>query len=140
MRRRQLSVFSQVTRRMRRIYNRLPFWLVWEFALVLALSISLNHDIAYADEEFAILQKKNLGEGIGQPGAVHLSLNPLIGKWNMDISVWNAPNDQTPQRLSGTMQRRWILKGRFWQVLADLFGQRNLESGSFYHNRSIWCG
>ena len=62
----------------------------------------------------------------------------------MDISVWNGPDDQVPQKLRGTMQRRWILKGRFIEerttekpeksiVLSEFRGRRPLmKAGESY--------
>ena len=128
-----------------RINNWHPLLLIFGTALVIALFISLNNATSYANEKLTLLKNEDLGNEIGQPGKIHLSLNPLIGMWNMDISVWNGPDDQSPQRLRGSMQRKWVMKGRFIEertteipeqsvILSEFRGRRPfMQAGTRYH-------
>ena len=130
---------------MKRKHTQQSTVLVAKIGLVLVLLISQCHGTANARDEFTLIQKQDLGNEIGHPGEIHLGLNPLIGMWNMDISVRNGPDDQDPQKLQGTMQRRWVLKGRFIEerttempeqsvVLSEFRGRRPLmQAGLSYH-------
>ena len=129
---------------MKRENDRHRFRFVLEMLLLMVLSISLHQTTASAGGKFELLKEQDLGNEIGQPGKIHMSLNPLIGVWDMDISVWNGPDDQAPQKLRGTMQRRWVLKGRFIEerttekpeksvVLSEFRGRRPLmKAGESY--------
>ncbi len=48
----------------------------------------------------------------GKPGAEHAKLDPLVGKWTYTGKFWMAP-DQPPMETKGTIERKWILGGRF---------------------------
>ena len=50
----------------------------------------------------------------GQPGAEHKKLEPLVGQWNFTMKFWTDPN-QPPAQLQGTVERKWIMDGRFVQ-------------------------
>ena len=60
-----------------------------------------------------LLLDKQLGPEISHPGQMHKRLNPLIGKWQMAIKLWGRANDKIPWEISGQMERRWTLDGRF---------------------------
>jgi len=48
------------------------------------------------------------------PGKEHEALKPLIGSWTCTVKFWTVPGTP-PQESTGTMERKWILGGRFMQ-------------------------
>jgi hypothetical protein len=50
----------------------------------------------------------------GQPGAEHKKLEPLVGNWNFTMKLWTDPS-LSPAVLQGTVERKWIMDGRFVQ-------------------------
>jgi hypothetical protein len=53
----------------------------------------------------------------GQPGAEHKKLQPFVGNWNFTMKLWTDPS-QPPAELKGTIERKWIMDGRFVQETA----------------------
>lgn len=51
-------------------------------------------------------------EEASKPGPEHAKLQPLVGKWTYTSKLWMAP-DQPAVEGSGTIERNWILDGRF---------------------------
>ena len=51
---------------------------------------------------------------VGKPGPEHAKLGPLAGCWAYTGKFWLDPN-KTPSEISGTIERHWILGGRFLQ-------------------------
>jgi len=54
----------------------------------------------------------------GKPGPEHEKLKPLIGDWNFSLKMWTDPS-QPAAELKGTIQRKWIMGGRFVQETVD---------------------
>jgi Protein of unknown function (DUF1579) len=50
----------------------------------------------------------------GKPGPEHQKLQPLVGDWNFTLKLWTDPS-QSPAELTGTVERKWIMDGRFVQ-------------------------
>jgi hypothetical protein len=50
----------------------------------------------------------------GKPGPEHKKLQPFIGQWNFTMKFWTDPS-QPPAELKGTLERKWIMDGRFIQ-------------------------
>jgi Protein of unknown function (DUF1579) len=50
----------------------------------------------------------------GKPGPEHQKLQPLIGDWTFTLKLWTDPS-QSPAELKGTVERKWIMDGRFVQ-------------------------
>src|SRR5262245_32081758 len=50
----------------------------------------------------------------GEPGAEHKKLQPFVGDWNFTMKLWTDPS-QPPAELKGTVERKWIMGGRFVQ-------------------------
>lgn len=50
----------------------------------------------------------------GKPGPEHKKLEPLVGNWNFTLKMWTDPS-QPPAELKGTIERKWVLGGRFVQ-------------------------
>jgi hypothetical protein len=50
----------------------------------------------------------------GKPGAEHQKLQPFVGQWTFTMKFWTDPN-QPPAELNGTIERKWIMDGRFIQ-------------------------
>ena len=50
----------------------------------------------------------------GKPGAEHQKLQPFVGDWNLTVRVWTDPS-QPPAEAKGTVERKWIMGGRFLQ-------------------------
>jgi hypothetical protein len=53
----------------------------------------------------------------GQPGAEHKKLQPLVGQWTFTMRLWTDPA-QAPAEVKGTVERKWIMDGRFVQETA----------------------
>jgi hypothetical protein len=53
----------------------------------------------------------------GTPGAEHKKLEPFVGQWTFTMRLWTDPN-KAPAELKGTLQRKWIMDGRFVQETA----------------------
>jgi Protein of unknown function (DUF1579) len=50
----------------------------------------------------------------GKPGPEHQKLQPFIGDWDLTVRLWTDPK-QPPAEAKGTVERKWILGGRFVQ-------------------------
>jgi hypothetical protein len=59
---------------------------------------------------------KTLAEN-GKPGAEHRKLDPLVGDWTFTMQVWTDPS-RPPAEIKGSLERRWIMGGRFVQEAA----------------------
>src|SRR5262245_36264306 len=53
----------------------------------------------------------------GKPGAEHKKLEPLVGQWTFTRKFWTDPS-QPPAEVKGTIERKWIMEGRFIQETA----------------------
>jgi len=53
----------------------------------------------------------------GKPGAEHKKLQPFVGRWTFTMKFWTDPS-QPPAELKGTIERKWIMDGRFVQETA----------------------
>jgi hypothetical protein len=53
----------------------------------------------------------------GKPGPEHKKLQPLVGQWTFTMKFWTDPS-QPPAELKGTIDRKWIMDGRFIQETA----------------------
>ena len=53
----------------------------------------------------------------GKPGPEHKKLQPLVGQWTFTMKMWTDPS-QPPAELKGTIERKWIMDGRFVQETA----------------------
>jgi hypothetical protein len=53
----------------------------------------------------------------GKPGAEHRKLEPFVGQWTFTLKLWTDPK-QAPAELKGTIERKWIMDGRFVQETA----------------------
>src|SRR5262249_46493123 len=53
----------------------------------------------------------------GKPGPEHKKLEPLVGQWTFTMKLWTDPS-QPPAELKGTVERMWIMDGRFIQETA----------------------
>ena len=49
---------------------------------------------------------------MGQPGAEHKALDPLVGEFEGSVKFWMAPGTD-PMESKATIKREWILDGRF---------------------------
>jgi hypothetical protein len=50
----------------------------------------------------------------GKPGPEHKKLEPFVGDWTFTAKLWTDPS-QPPAVGKGTIQRQWIMGGRFVQ-------------------------
>jgi hypothetical protein len=93
-------------------------------ALIVALGIGLSvlpgrtwaQDRKVPDSPAALL--KALAEA-GKPGPEHKKLEPFVGSWTLTVRLWTDPN-QPPAEAKGTVERKWILGGRFVQESAKI--------------------
>jgi hypothetical protein len=53
----------------------------------------------------------------GKPGPEHKKLEPFVGHWAFTLKLWTDPS-QPPAELKGTIERKWIMDGRFVQETA----------------------
>jgi hypothetical protein len=82
--------------------------------LVVLANLSLAQDAKAPPSPEALL--KALAEA-GKPGAEHKKLEPFVGQWTFTMKFWTDPS-QSPAELKGTIERRWIMGGRFVQESA----------------------
>ena len=83
-------------------------------ALVLGLCVAglgWAQDVKKPQSPEALM--KALAEA-GKPGAEHRKLEPFVGDWTFTMKLWANPN-QPPAEVQGTVQRKWIMGGRFVQ-------------------------
>src|SRR5262244_3729225 len=61
----------------------------------------------------------------GKPTAEHQKLQPFVGDWTFTLKLWTDPS-QPPAELQGTVERKWIMGGRFIQetVKGELAGKQ----------------
>jgi hypothetical protein len=76
---------------------------------------------------------KAIGEA-GQPGPEHKKLEPLVGDWAFTLKFWTDPS-QPPAELTGTINRKWIMGGRFVQETAS--GQCSV-TGKTFEGMGLW--
>jgi hypothetical protein len=53
-------------------------------------------------------------EQAGKPGPEHKKLQPFVGDWALTVKLWTDPS-QPPAEAKGTVERKWIMGGRFVQ-------------------------
>lgn len=60
----------------------------------------------------------------GTPGQAHHALDGRIGKWNVDVKMFE-PGNATPTESKGTSEVKWIMDGRFIEenVTGEWMGQ-----------------
>ena len=58
-------------------------------------------------------------EEAGKPGPEHRKLQPFVGDWTLTVRLWTDPS-QPPAEAKGTVQRKWIMGGRFVQETAKV--------------------
>jgi hypothetical protein len=64
----------------------------------------------------------------GKPGPEHKKLEPFVGNWTLTMKFWTDPS-QPPAELKGSVERKWIMDGRF--VLETARGQCAKTGKSF---------
>jgi hypothetical protein len=84
-------------------------------AVVLALGLSLAAGLSFAQDGKAAPTADQMVKAmaeVGKPGPGHAKLAPLAGNWTYTCKFWMDPN-QSPLQSKGTIERKWILGGRF---------------------------
>jgi hypothetical protein len=85
--------------------------------LTLAISLSTRSGLTRAAEpKFPESPKAMLNalEEAGQPGPEHKKLQPFVGNWTLTVKLWTNPSEP-PAEAKGTVERKWIMGGRFVQ-------------------------
>lgn len=67
---------------------------------------------------------------VAQPGPEHLLLEPLVGDWDVKISIWADGPTEAPIELTGTVSRKWALGDRYLEERA----QNPMEDGGTYES------
>ncbi len=63
----------------------------------------------------------------GKPGPEHKKLQPFVGDWTFTLKLWTGPG-QSPAELTGTVERKWIMGGRFVQeTVKGEYGGKSFE-------------
>ena len=63
----------------------------------------------------------------GKPGPEHKKLEPFVGEWTFTLKLWTNPND-SPAEATGTVERKWIMGGRFVQeTVKGTCGDKSFE-------------
>jgi hypothetical protein len=86
-------------------------------AAALALLLGGLSQVAQADEPKTPPSPEALLKALaeaGKPGPEHQKLQPLVGHWTFTMKLWTDPS-QPPAELKGTLERKWIMDGRFVQ-------------------------
>jgi hypothetical protein len=84
-------------------------------AAALALLLGVMLRATQADEPKAPPSPEALLKALaeaGKPGAEHKKLEPFVGQWTFTMKLWTDP-EQAPAELKGTLERKWIMDGRF---------------------------
>jgi hypothetical protein len=83
----------------------------------LALGLVLLADLSRAQEGKAPPTPEALLKAMaeaGKPGPEHKKLEPFVGDWALTVKLWTDPT-RPPAEAKGTVQRKWIMGGRFIQ-------------------------
>src|SRR5215471_2689318 len=86
-------------------------------AAALALLLGVLFQVTRADEPNTPPSPEALLKALaeaGKPGAEHKKLQPFVGQWTFTMKLWADPS-QPPAELKGTIERKWIMDGRFIQ-------------------------
>src|SRR5215475_4068771 len=89
-------------------------------AAALALSLGVLFQVTQADQPKTPPSPEALLTALdeaGKPGAEHKKLQPFVGHWTFTMKLWADPS-QPPAELKGTIERKWIMDGRFVQETA----------------------
>jgi hypothetical protein len=89
-------------------------------AAALALLLGVLFQVTRADEPKTLPSPEALLKALaeaGKPGAEHKKLEPFVGQWTFTMKFWTDPK-QDPAELKGTIERKWIMEGRFVQETA----------------------
>jgi hypothetical protein len=89
-------------------------------AAALALLLGVLCQAARAEEPKAPPGPEALLKALaeaGKPGPEHKKLEPFVGQWTFTAKLWTDPND-APAEMKGTIERKWIMDGRFVQETA----------------------
>jgi hypothetical protein len=84
-------------------------------ATVLALMLTLVVGLTQASDKKAPPSPQELLKALaeaGKPGPEHKKLQPFVGNWTFTMKVWTDPS-QAPAELKGSIERKWIMDGRF---------------------------
>lgn len=71
---------------------------------------------------------------LGAPGESHKRLEPLVGKWELDIRTWMSP-DAPPDVSKGKCEWKWILGGR--QLQQDITGPGPTPNAPPFHGLGL---
>jgi hypothetical protein len=88
---------------------------MWAFVAVFALAtVWFGGEVLSQDEGAAEGVDAAMAKAMeaGKPGAFHKHLEPLLGSWNCAVKLSMIPG-APPEESKGTIERRWILGGRF---------------------------
>jgi Protein of unknown function (DUF1579) len=96
----------------------IPKWVGAAAALTLLVGVLVQ--VTRADEPKTPPSPQALLQALaeaGKPGPEHKKLEPFVGQWTFTLKLWTDPN-QSPAELKGTIERKWIMDGRFVQETA----------------------
>src|SRR5262249_11775263 len=86
-------------------------------AAALALGLAAVPGAARADDAKSVPSPNTVLKALaeaGKPGAEHQKLQPFVGDWDLTLKLWTDPG-QPPALVKATVQRQWIMGGRFVQ-------------------------
>jgi hypothetical protein len=89
-------------------------------AVALALLLGVMFQATQADEPKTPPSPEALLKALaeaGKPGVEHKKLEPFVGQWTFTMKLWTDPS-QAPAEAKGTIERKWIMDGRFVQETA----------------------
>jgi hypothetical protein len=89
-------------------------------AAALALGLIVLANVSRAEDAKAPPSPQELLKALaeaGKPGPEHKKLQPFVGDWTFTAKLWTDPS-QPPAEAKGTIQRQWIMGGRFIQETA----------------------
>lgn len=81
--------------------------LTWAVCFAAGVCLAEDGKVPVSPEDFA-----KAAEAAGQPGPAHDRLKPLAGHWTYTCKLWMEPGGE-PIETKGTIEREWILGGRF---------------------------
>jgi Protein of unknown function (DUF1579) len=94
-----------------------PILKAMSLTMALALVMAALAGVSWAGDRNGLPSPDVLLQALaeaGKPGPEHQKLQPFVGDWAFTLKVWTDPS-QPPAEVTGTVERRWILGGRFIQ-------------------------
>ncbi len=93
--------------------------------------LSGGESVAWAQAEQELTEEMEAYVKAGMPGEHHRHLDVMIGEWDAVFKIWMAP-DSEPMVSRGTVNREWVLDGRYVRETVEAVSDWGTFSGIGY--------